>query len=238
MNKIALVTGGTKGIGKGIVLTLADNGYTVIANYHKDDESAKKLSHPNVETCKFDVSDELSCQTNIASLLQKHSKIDLLVNNAGITNDKMMHRMTSSQWHSVINTNLNSCFYVTRAIINSMRDNKFGRIVNISSINAWKGQMGQANYAASKAAIIGFTKSLAQENAIKNITVNAICPGYCETEMLLAIPQNILDEILKEIPVGRFGKPEDIARTVLFLADEKSSFITGAALDVNGGHYM
>jgi len=232
--KIALVTGGTRGIGAAISKKLKAEGYNVIANYAGNKQAADEFKkETGIETIKFDVSDFASVQKACADM-----DVDILVNNAGITRDKMMHKMDIEDWQAVMRINLDSCFNLCRAIVPGMRTRGWGRVINISSINGQKGQMGQTNYAAAKAGMIGFTKSLALENAIKKITVNAICPGYIETEMTAAMDAGVLENIVKQIPRGRMGKPEEIAATVAFLASEDAAFINGTTLSANGGQYM
>jgi acetoacetyl-CoA reductase len=240
MSRVAVVSGGTRGIGAAISKALTTAGYRVAAVYHGNDEAAAKFkSETATPVYKWDVSDYAACVSGLKSIGADLGPIDILVNNAGITRDSMLHKMTPEQWYAVINTNLNSLFNMTRPVIEGMRSRGFGRIVNISSINGQRGQMGQTNYAASKAGDIGFTKSLAQENAGKGITVNAICPGYIATEMVKAVPKDILEKsILPQIPVRRLGEPEEIARCVTFLVADEAGFITGATLSVNGGQYM
>jgi acetoacetyl-CoA reductase len=240
MTRVAVVTGGTRGIGEAISRALKSKGYRVAASYAGNDEAAQKFSaDTGIPVYKFDVSDFEACKAAMAQIEKDVGPVDVLVNNAGITKDGMFHRMTPEQWYGVINTNLNSLFNVTRQVIEGMRARSFGRIINISSINGQKGQMGQANYSAAKAGDIGFTKALAQENAFKGITVNAICPGYIGTEMVRAIDPAVLEKnIIPQIPVGRLGEPEEIARCVVFLASDDAGFITGSTLAANGGQYM
>ena len=240
MSRIALVTGGTRGIGQAVSVALKEAGYSVAASYASNDEAANAFrGKTSIPVYKFDVGDFDACAAAIASVESDLGPVDILVNNAGITKDSMLHKMSLEQWSAVINTNLNGLFNMTRNVIEGMRDRKFGRIVNISSINGQKGQMGQANYSAAKAGDIGFTKAVAQENAFKGITVNAIAPGYIGTEMVRAVPQEVLDsKIIPQIPVGRLGEPEEIARCVLFLASDDSGFITDSTLTANGGQYM
>ena len=239
MARVALVTGGTRGIGHAISVALKDAGYTVGANYGGNDEAAKKFEQETgIKTFKFDVSDAGSVKSGIEQVEKDLGPIDVLVNNAGITRDSTLHKMKPEQWDEVINTNLNSVFYCTAYVINGMRDRGFGRIITISSINGQKGQMGQANYAAAKAGVIGFTKSLAQENARKGITANVVAPGYIDTEMVQKVPQDVREKIIGQIPVNRLGEPEEIARCVTFLADDQAGFITGSTLSANGGQYM
>jgi acetoacetyl-CoA reductase len=240
MKKIALVTGGTRGIGCGISRALSEEGYLVAANYQSDIVTAKKFfEETGIPIFSWDVSDYESCANGIAKVCDAlGGSIDILVNNAGITRDCMLHKMTPEDWSKVITTNLNSVFNMCRLVIPSMRDKKFGRIINISSVNGQKGQVGQSNYAAAKAGILGFTKSLALESASKGITVNAIAPGYISTDMTEAIRDDIKENIKSGIPLGRFGRVDEIANSVIFLASEKSSFITGTVLNINGGQYL
>jgi len=240
MSRIALVTGGTRGIGRAVSIALKEAGYRVAASYAGNDEAANAFnSETGIPVYKFDVGDFEACAAAIAAIENDLGPVDVLVNNAGITRDGMLHKMSLEQWSAVINTNLNGLFNTTRNVIEGMRERKFGRIINISSINGQKGQMGQANYSAAKAGDLGFTKAVAQENAFKGITVNAIAPGYIGTEMVRAVPQEVLDtKIIPQIPVGRLGEPEEIARCVVFLAADESGFITGSTLTANGGQYM
>jgi acetoacetyl-CoA reductase len=240
MGRVAVVSGGTRGIGAAISKALMASGYRVAAIYHGNDEAAAKFkSETAIPVYKWDVSDYAACSAGLTRIVNDLGPIDILVNNAGITRDTMLHKMSPEQWYEVINTNLNSLFNMTRPVIEGMRSRGFGRIVNISSINGQRGQMGQTNYAASKAGDIGFTKSLAQENAGKGITVNAVCPGYIATEMVKAVPKEILEKsILPQIPVRRLGEPKEIARCVVFLVADDAGFITGATISVNGGQYM
>ena len=240
MARIALVTGGTRGIGAAISAALKDAGYRVVANYAANDDAAHAFkAETGITVKKWDVAGFDACSKAIGQIENELGPVDILVNNAGITRDVMFHKMTLEQWSAVINTNLNSQFNMCRPVIEGMRARGFGRIISISSINAQKGQMGQSNYCAAKAGEIGFTKALAQENAAKGVTVNAICPGYVGTEMVRAIPQEVLEKrILPQIPVGRLGEPKEVARCVLFLASEDSGYITGSTLSVNGGQYM
>lgn len=237
--KLAIVTGGTRGIGLEITKGLIAEGYAVAAIYHGNDEAAKQCeADTGAKAYKIDVSDFDACQSGIAHIVQEMGTVAVLVNNAGITKDAMLHKMDAKGWHAVMETNLSSCFNMTRAVINGMRDTGFGRIINISSINGQKGQFGQTNYSAAKAGMIGFTKALALESAAKGITVNAICPGYIATDMTATMKQDVLDSIIRQIPVARMGKPEEIADLVAFLASDKAAFITGATLTANGGQYM
>ncbi len=240
MARVAVVTGGSRGIGAAISKALKAEGYMVVASYAGNDEAAKAFSaETGIPTRKWDVGNAAACADNLKSIANETGPIDILVNNAGITKDAMFHKMTLEQWQAVINTNLNSLFNMTHPVWESMRSRGFGRVICISSINGQKGQMGQANYSAAKAGEIGFVKALAQEGAAKGITVNAICPGYIGTEMVMAVPQEVLEKrILPLIPVGRLGQPEEIARTVVFLASDAAGFITGSTLSVNGGQYM
>ncbi len=240
MSRIALVTGGTRGIGRAVSIALKEIGYRVAASYAGNDEAANAFnSETGIPVYKFDVGDFEACAAAIAAIENDLGPVDVLVNNAGITRDGMLHKMSLEQWSAVINTNLNGLFNTTRNVIEGMRERKFGRIINISSINGQKGQMGQANYSAAKAGDLGFTKAVAQENAFKGITVNAIAPGYIGTEMVRAVPQEVLDtKIIPQIPVGRLGEPEEIARCVVFLAADEAGFITGSTLTANGGQYM
>ncbi|MGE4612468.1 MAG: beta-ketoacyl-ACP reductase [Paracoccaceae bacterium] len=240
MGRIALVTGGTRGIGAAISVALNEAGYTVAATYAGNDEVATKFTaETGIPTYKWSVADYEECVEGIAKIETDLGPIDVLVNNAGITRDGMFHKVTPQQWKEVIDTNLNGIFNMTHPIWSGMRDRKFGRIINISSINGQKGQMGQVNYSAAKAGDLGFTKALAQEGAFKGITVNAICPGYIGTEMVRAIPEKVLNEkIIPQIPVGRLGEPEEIARCVLFLASDDAAFITGSTLTANGGQFV
>jgi acetoacetyl-CoA reductase len=240
MARVAVVSGGTRGIGAAISRALAAAGHKVAAVYHGNDEAAAKFkSETGISVYKWNVGDYTACADGLGRVAADLGPVDILINNAGITRDVMFHKMTPEQWYDVVNTNLNSLFNMTRPVIDSMRARSFGRIVNISSINGQKGQRGQCNYAASKSGDIGFTKSLAQENANKGITVNAICPGYIATDMVKAVSKEILEKaILPQIPVGRLGEPEEIARCVLFLVAEEAGFITGSTLTANGGQFM
>jgi acetoacetyl-CoA reductase len=239
MSKVALVTGGSRGIGAAISTALKAAGYKVAANYAGNDEAAAKFTEETgIPTYKWSVADYDACAAGIAKVEADLGPVEVLVNNAGITRDAMFHKMTPQQWKEVIDTNLTGVFNMTHPIWNGMRDRKFGRIVNISSINGQKGQMGQTNYSAAKAGDIGFTKALAQENARKGITVNAICPGYIMTDMVRAVPEKVLESIIAQVPIGRLGEPEEIARCVVFLASDDSGMITGSTLTANGGQYM
>ncbi|WP_108658898.1 acetoacetyl-CoA reductase [Acuticoccus kandeliae] len=239
MTRIALVTGGTRGIGAAISRSLKEAGYTVIANYAGNDEKANAFKdETGITVSKFDVGDAGACEAKLAELEGSVGPIDIVVNNAGITRDGMFHRMSWDQWSAVVQTNLSSLFCVTRPLINGMRDRNFGRVINISSINGQKGQMGQVNYSAAKAGVIGFTKALAQENARKGITVNCICPGYIDTDMVAAVPEKVLEGIIGAIPVGRLGQAEEIGKLCAYLASDDAAFITGATMTINGGQYM
>ena len=240
MSRVALVTGGTRGIGAAIASALKTAGYRVAASYAGNEEAASKFNaETGIPVFRWDVSSFDSCGEGVKKVEGEVGPIDVLVNNAGITRDGMFHKMSADQWHAVINTNLNSLFYMCRPVIEGMRERNFGRIVNISSINGQKGQMGQSNYSAAKAGELGFTKALAQENAKKGVTVNAICPGYIGTEMVRAVPKEVMEKnILPQIPLGRLGEPEEIARCVVFLAADESGFITGSTFTVNGGQYF
>jgi acetoacetyl-CoA reductase len=239
MAKVAIVTGGTRGIGAAIAKGLKGAGYSVAATYHGNEEAAAKFkADTGVAVYKWDVADAAASAAGVKQVEADLGPVDVLVNNAGITRDTMFHRMTWDQWSAVIRTNLDSMFSMTRPVIDGMRERNSGRIVNISSINGQKGQMGQANYAASKAGIIGFTKSLAQESAKKGITVNAICPVYIDTDMVAGVPDKVMESILAQIPVGRLGKAEEIASLVVYLASDAAAFMTGAVLSANGGQYF
>jgi acetoacetyl-CoA reductase len=240
MARIALVTGGTRGIGAAISKALKAAGCKVAASYAGNDEAANAFkAETGIPVFKWDVSSYEACAAGVKAVEAEVGAIDILVNNAGITKDAMFHKMTPESWNAVINTNLNSLFNMSHQVWTGMRDRSFGRIICISSVNGQKGQMGQANYSAAKAGEIGFVKALAQEGAFKNITVNAIAPGYIATEMVKAVPADVIKtKILPQIPVGRLGEPEDIARCVVFLASDDSGFITGSTLTANGGMYM
>ena len=240
MARVALVTGGTRGIGAAITKALKAAGYKAAANYGGNDEAAQKFkTETGVPVFKWDVSSYDACAEGIKKVEVEVGPVEVLVNNAGITRDAMFHRMKPEQWTAVINTNLGSLFNMCRPLIEGMRDRKFGRIINISSINGQKGQMGQTNYSAAEAGELGFTKALAQEGARSGITVNAICPGYINTEMVQAVPKDVLEKsILPQIPIGRLGEPEEIARCVVFLASDEAGLITGATLSANGGQYF
>ncbi len=239
MKKLALVTGGTRGIGASISQKLKQAGYGVAAVYYGNEKAAHSFQEKTgIPTYKWDVSNFKACQEGVAQITKDLGYIDILVNNAGITRDGALHKMDYTQWEDVIQTNLTSCFNMCRHVIEPMRMRGFGRIINISSINGQKGQFGQTNYSAAKAGIIGLTKALAQESALKGITVNAIAPGYINTEMLQSIAEPILSKITQQIPMNRLGRPDEIASTVLFLASEDAGFMTGATLTINGGQYF
>lgn len=239
MGRVALVTGGTRGIGRAIAERLQEAGYTVAANYGGNDDAAKKFTEETgIATYKCDVSNFDACQEMLGEIAKDLGPVEVLVNNAGITRDGTLHRMSSENWEAVIATNLSSCFNLCRGVIDGMREKGFGRIVNIGSINGQAGQYGQVNYAAAKSGIHGFTKALAQEGAGKGITVNAIAPGYVDTDMVRAVPPAVLEKIIAKIPMGRLGRADDIARGVLFLVADDGDFITGATLSINGGQHM
>ena len=238
-DRVALVTGGTRGIGHAISSALKAAGHKVAANYGGNDEAANKCAEElGIKVFKFDVGDYDACADGIARVEAELGPVDILVNNAGITRDAPFHKMTKEMWREVIDVDLNSAFNCTHAVWNGMRERGFGRVINISSINGQKGQFTQANYSAAKAGIIGFTKALAIEGAKKGITSNAIAPGYIDTEMLQAVKPEILQSIIDDIPVGRLGKPEEIADLAAFLAKEESGFMTGATFTINGGQYI
>ncbi len=239
MGRTALVTGGSRGIGAAVSRTLSAKGYNVAATYAGNDEAAKAFtSETGIPTYKWSVADYDACVKGLSTVEADVGPVEVLVNNAGITRDAMFHKITPAQWQEVIDTNLNGVFNMTHPVWNGMRERKFGRIINISSINGQKGQMGQANYSAAKAGDLGFTKALAQEGAFKGITVNAICPGYISTEMVMAVPEKVRDGIIAQIPVGRLGEAGEIARCVAFLASDDAGFITGSTLTANGGQFV
>jgi acetoacetyl-CoA reductase len=239
MSRIALVTGGTRGIGHAVSLALKHAGYRVVATYHSHGDEARALScTTGIHVERFDVADREACLDAVKAVERSVGPIDVLVNNAGITRDAMLHKMAGDDWDQVIATNLTSCFNMCRAVIGGMRERGFGRIVNIASINGQAGQFGQTNYAAAKAGIIGFTKALALESAAKGVTVNAVAPGYVATDMVKAVPPDAMAKVLARIPVGRLAEPDEIARAVLFLAADDNRFMTGATLTINGGQYM
>ncbi len=241
--RVALVTGGTGGIGTAICKKLADQGHKVATNY-RNEEKAKawqaqmKADGYDFALVKGDVTSPEDAAAMVKEVEEKLGPVDILINNAGITRDGTFHKMKPDQWNDVINTNLNSVYNVTRPVIDGMRDRKWGRIIQISSINGLKGQYGQANYAAAKAGMHGFTISLARENAKLGITVNTVSPGYVATDMVMAVPEEVRAKIAADIPTGRLGKPEEIAYAVAFLVDEQAAWITGSNLDINGGHHM
>lgn len=238
--RIAIVTGGTRGIGKAICKDLHTAGYKVVANYAGNEEKAQQFrDETGILAYKWDVSDHAACKEAVKKIeADLGGPVEVLINNAGITRDTPIHKMDNDKWDAVINTNLNSCFYMSQCVIDGMRERKFGRIVNISSINGQLGQFGQTNYSAAKAGLFGFTKALARETASKGITVNAVAPGYIGTDMVRAVREDILEKIVAGIPVGRLGEPEEIARAVCFLVADEAGFITGETLSVNGGQYM
>ncbi len=239
MSKVAIVTGGTRGIGKAISVMLKDAGYSVAANYGGNDEAARAFSQETeIPAYKWDVSDFGACQKGVGKVANDLGQVSIIVNNAGITRDNTLSRLDQDDWQKVIDTNLGSCFNMSKAVFNGMKENKFGRIVNIGSINGQAGQYGQVNYAAAKSGIHGFTKALAQEGARYGITVNAIAPGYIDTEMVAAVPPAVLEKIIAKVPVGRLGKAEEIARGVLFLVADDAGFVTGSTMSINGGQHM
>ncbi|MFC0284101.1 acetoacetyl-CoA reductase [Camelimonas abortus] len=239
MSRVAVVTGGTRGIGAAISKALAGAGYRVAAVYAGNDAAAGAFrAETGVSVYRWDVGDPEACARGLARVEAELGPVDVLVNNAGVTRDVMFHRMTPGQWRDVMRTNLDSMFNMTRPVIEGMRERGFGRIINISSINGQKGQMGQANYSAAKAGVIGFTKALAQESAAKGITVNCVCPGYIDTDMVAAVPEEALKKIVAGIPVGRLGRAEEVADLVVFLASDRAAFFTGAVHTLNGGQYI
>jgi acetoacetyl-CoA reductase len=239
MARVAIVTGGTRGIGEAISVALRDQGVTVAAIYAGNDEKAREFTdRTGIRAFKWDVGDFEACQAGVAQVESELGPVDLLVNNAGITRDGTMKKMTRQAWDEVIDVNLGGCFNMAKAVFEGMVERKFGRIVNIGSINGQAGQYGQVNYAAAKSGIHGFTKALAQEGARGGVTVNAIAPGYIDTEMVAAVPEDVLAKIVARIPVGRLGKAEEIARGVVFLCGEEAGFITGSTLSINGGQHM
>ncbi|MBP2300117.1 acetoacetyl-CoA reductase [Azospirillum picis] len=239
MARVAVVTGGTRGIGEAVCIALKNAGYKVAANYAGNDQAAEEFTaRTGIPTYKFDVADFDACKKGIAAIEGDLGPVEVLINNAGITRDGVMHRMTYQQWEAVIHTNLSSCFNMCRNVIDGMRERGFGRIVNIGSINGQAGQYGQVNYAAAKSGIHGFTKALAQESAAKGITVNAIAPGYIDTDMVRAVPANVLEKIVARVPVGRLGRASEIANAVLFLVSDDNGFMTGSTLSINGGQHM
>ena len=240
MTRLAIVTGGTRGIGAAISRDLAGNGYRVAATYRRNEEIAEAFRRDTgIPTFHWNVADYGACEAGVRAVAEAlGGTVEVLVNNAGITRDVMFHKMLPEQWNEVIDCDLTSCFNMCRAVIGPMRERGFGRIVNVSSINGQKGQMGQVNYSAAKAGVLGFTKALALESAAKGITVNALAPGYVTTDMVAAVSEDALRKIEAQIPVGRLGRPEEIARAVRFLVSDNASFITGATVTANGGQYM
>jgi acetoacetyl-CoA reductase len=240
MARVALVTGGTRGIGAAVSQALKAAGYKVAANYGGNDEAAQKFkSETGIPVFKWDVSSFDACTEGVKKVEAEVGPVEVLINNAGITRDAPFHRMNAEQWTAVINTNLGSLFNMTRQVWDGMRGRKFGRVINISSINGQKGQFGQTNYSAAKAGELGFTKALASEGARAGITVNAICPGYINTEMVQAVPKDVLEKsILPQIPIGRLGEPNEIARCVVFFASDDAGLITGSTMSANGGQYF
>jgi acetoacetyl-CoA reductase len=239
MERVAIVTGGTRGIGEAISVALRDMGMKVAANYAGNEERARAFSErTGIAGYKWDVSDFEACQEGVRQVEADLGPVDVLVNNAGITRDSTMKRMDHQKWQDVIDTNLGGCFNMAKAVFDGMAGRGYGRIVNIGSINGQAGQYGQVNYAAAKSGIHGFTKALAQEGARSGVTVNAIAPGYIDTDMVAAVPEEVLGKIVARIPVGRLGKAEEIARGVAFLVDENGGFITGSTLSINGGQHM
>jgi acetoacetyl-CoA reductase len=239
MARTALVTGGSRGIGAAIALALKDAGYKVAANYAGNDEAAQKFkAETGIPVYKWSVADYDACAAGIGKVEADLGPVDVLVNNAGITRDAPFHKMTREQWNEVIGTNLNGVFNMTHPVWPGMRERKFGRIITISSINGQKGQFAQANYSASKAGDLGFTKALAQEGARAGITVNAICPGYIATDMVMAVPEKVRESIIAQIPTGRLGEAAEIGRCVVFLASDDAGFITGSTITANGGQYF
>ncbi len=240
MGRVAVVTGGTRGIGARVAVELKEAGHKVAATYAGNEERAREFSEKNgIPAYKFDVGSFEECQKGFAQIAEDlGGPIEILINNAGITRDGVLHNMTPEQWQDVIQTNLSGCFNACRAVIGGMRESGFGRIVNVGSVNGQAGQYGQVNYAAAKSGIHGFTKALAQEGARSHITVNAIAPGYVDTDMVRAVPEKVLEKIITRIPAGRLGRAHDIARGVMFLVAEDADFITGSTLSINGGQHM
>lgn len=239
MARVALVTGGTRGIGKAIAARLKADGFKVASNYAGNDAAATEAaSELGISVYKWDVGDEAQCKDGIAQVVAALGPVDVLVNNAGITRDGQFHKMSVEKWREVLRVDLDSLFFMTRPVIEGMRDRGFGRVINISSINGQKGQFGQVNYSTAKAGMIGFTKALAQECAAKGVTVNVVAPGYIDTDMVAAVPEDALKKIIATIPVGRLGKAEEIAAMVAFLASEQAAFVTGATMTVNGAQYI
>jgi acetoacetyl-CoA reductase len=239
MGRVAVVTGGTRGIGRAISVALKNAGYRVAANYFGNVEAARQFTEETgIPAYRWDVSNYAECEAAVQKITHEIGPVEIVINNAGITRDATLHRMSYQMWEEVIHTNLTSCFNMARLVIDSMRERGFGRIVNIGSVNGQAGQYGQVNYAAAKSGIHGFTKALAQEGAAKNITVNAIAPGYVDTDMVRAVPPAVLEKIIAKIPVGRLGRADDIARCVMFLIADEADFITGSTISANGGQHM
>jgi len=239
MTRVALVTGGTRGIGAAIAKGLAGAGHKVAATYAGNRERAEAFSNETgIAAFQWDAADEAACAAGVQRVAGEVGPVDILVNNAGIIRDSWFHKMDFATWSAVLKTNLDSMFTMTRPLIDGMRSRKFGRVVNIASINGQKGQLGQVNYSTAKAGMIGFTKALALENARNGITVNCVCPGYIDTDMVAAVPEKVLEGIVAAIPVGRLGKADEIAALVVYLASDQSAFMTGAVLSINGGQYM
>lgn len=239
MTRVAIVTGGTRGIGRAVCEHLKDDGFTVVANYGGNDEKARAFTaETGIAAYKWDVGDHEACLAGCAIVSEEVGPVDVVVNNAGITRDGTMHRMSFDDWNEVMRINLGGCFNMAKACFGGMRDRKWGRIVNIGSINGQAGQYGQVNYAAAKSGIHGFTKALAQEGAKFGVTVNAIAPGYIDTDMVAAVPEEVLDKIVAKIPVGRLGQASEIARSVAFLCSEDAGFVTGSTMSINGGQHM
>jgi acetoacetyl-CoA reductase len=239
MAKVAIVTGGTRGIGAAIARGLKGAGFAVASTYHGNEDAAKKFhDETGVAVYRWDVADPAASADGVKRVEAEIGPVEVLVNNAGITRDTMFHHMTYDQWLAVLRTNLDSMFTMTRPVIEGMRTRNSGRIINISSINGQKGQIGQANYSAAKAGILGFTKALALENAKKGITVNAVCPGYIDTDMVAGVPEKVLEGIIAQIPVGRLGKAEEVAAMVAYLASPDAAFVTGAVMTINGAQYL
>lgn len=238
-SRIAIVTGGTRGIGKAICLALKNQGHTVIANYGGNDDAARRFTdETGVPAAKWDVGDHEAVMAGCNGVIEQHGAVDIVVNNAGITRDGTLHKMSYDDWHEVMRINLGGCFNMAKACFPGMRERGWGRIVNIGSINGQAGQYGQVNYAAAKSGIHGFTKALAQEGARSGVTVNAIAPGYIDTDMVAAVPDQVLEKIVAKIPVGRLGQAEEIARGVSFLCSEDAGFVTGSTISINGGQHM
>lgn len=239
MGRVAVVTGGTRGIGRAICEALSEDGFTVVANYAGNEEKARKFTdETGIPTYRFDVGDHEATLAACARIEAEVGPIEVVVNNAGITRDGTLLKMSYEEWDDVMRTNLGGCFNMAKAAFSGMKDRKWGRIINIGSINGQAGQYGQVNYAAAKSGIHGFTKALAQEGARYGITVNAIAPGYIDTDMVAAVPENVLEKIVAKIPVGRLGQASEIARGVSFLASEQGGFVTGSTLSINGGQHM